>query len=283
MVMLGRTGNNLFQYALGRKLAARHGTRLVMDGSWFLASDWKAVSCLGRLPIRAELRRCCSLGSRVLRKVTGRHPWEFAGVPVWKEAAGAEGFDARFLEAPADCVLMGYFQSPRYFEDEAEALRAEMNLESLPWSGATRELAARLASEQSVAVHVRRTDFVGRAEFDLCGAAYYREAIGRMRDVLKGPRFHVFSDDPESCASFLTGRDVEVVPRSEESADPLRDLYLMSCARHQVIANSSYSWWAAWLGRQPGQRVVAPDRWLGGEISTPIGERLCEGWETIRV
>jgi hypothetical protein len=104
--------------------------------------------------------------------------------------------------------------------------------------------------------------------------------MARMRDGLGSPRFVMFSDDPSWCRSELAADDVEVV---EPAADPLHDLFLMSRARHQIIANSSYSWWAAWLAKSPAQRVIAPDRWFGGAMESPMPDRLCEGWETIDV
>lgn len=281
VVMLGRTGNNLFQYALGRVLAERHGVPLVMDASWFNAEGWRSVSCLRRLGLKAEIRRGWSLGSRVLRKLDGRHPWEFTGVPVMKEEVGRSGFDPSFLEAPADVVMMGYFQSPRYFEAISESLRAELDLGGLGWPRETMNLAEALSDEVSVAVHVRRTDFVGALEFDLCGMDYYLRAMEKMRSELTAPRFYLFSDDLGWCREHLKGSDARVVDFPEMAGDPLHDLFLMSCCRHHVIANSSYSWWAAWLGKSADQKVIAPDRWFGGDIEAPMVDRLESHWETL--
>ncbi len=281
IVMLGRTGNNLFQYALGRVLSKRHGVPLVMDASWFNAEGWGQVSCLKRLPLEATVRRGGSFGSRALRKVTGRHYWEWRGVPVLRERDGHGGFDPSFLKAPADCVLMGYFQSPRYFGDIEEELRETLDLSRLPWESATRDMARRLRESETVAVHARRTDFVGREEFDLCGPDYYERAMERLRQRLASPRFHFFSDDPAWCRGQFEGPDVEVVDFPVAAENPLHDLYLMSCARHHIIANSSYSWWAAWLARHEAQQVISPDRWFGGGIDAPMADRLCPGWETL--
>jgi hypothetical protein len=283
VVMLGRTGNNLFQYALGRVLSRRHDVPLVMDGSWFDRSGWRTAGCLSRLPLQGRVRRGSSLPSRLLRKLTGRHPWELCGLPVFKEVSGHTGFDPRFLGAPAECVLMGYFQSPRYFESIREELRRDLDMSELPWSLPTRALAERLEGQESVAVHVRRTDFVGRQEFDLCGPGYYREAMARLRRDLGLPCFFVFSDDPAWCRGTFAEEDVEIVEVPGTAQDPLHDLFLMSRARHHIIANSSYSWWAAWLAKRPGQRVLSPDRWFGGDIEAPMADRLCEGWETVSV
>lgn len=104
-----------------------------------------------------------------------------------------------------------------------------------------------------------------------------------MRREVGSPRFFVFSDDPAWCREALSGEDVEVMVVPGAPDDPLHDLHLMSRARHHIIANSSYSWWAAWLAKRDGQRVIAPDRWFGGGIDAPMEDRLCDGWRTLRV
>ena len=86
IVLLGRTGNHLFQYALGRVLAEKQGVPLVMDASWFNAEGWAEVSHFLKLPLKAKVVRRCSLGARALRKITGKHYWEYRGVPVLREA-----------------------------------------------------------------------------------------------------------------------------------------------------------------------------------------------------
>ncbi|MGE9271623.1 MAG: alpha-1,2-fucosyltransferase [Verrucomicrobiales bacterium] len=282
VVMLGRTGNNLFQYALGRVLAEKYGVPLVLDGSWFNAEGWKSVSCLLGLDLPLQIQRRFSYGSRLLRKLAGKHPWEFRGLPVLKERDGHTGFDERFLDAPEDCVLMGYFQSPKYFACMAPQLRKELDLTRLSWAAETRAYATRLREELSIAVHVRRTDFIGRKEFDVCGESYYRRAMEQMRDRCSGARFYVFSDDPRWCREHFIGSDVEVVALVGGVTNPFHDMFLMSCCRHHIIANSSYSWWAAWLARGEGQRVLAPDRWFGGGLDAPMADRLLESWDMVK-
>lgn len=281
--MLGRLGNNLFQYALGRVLAEKHGVPLVMDASWFNPAGWRAVKCLRELPGpaagRATVVRRASLGARALLKLSGRHYWEYRGVPVLREDERDPSFDPRFLSAPADCMLFGYFQSPLYFAGMEETLRAELALPEPRREGARAELAAGLGTSNAVAVHVRRGDYAGNPALDLCGPGYYRAAMARLRESLDRPRFFLFSDDPPWCAARLAADDVTLVPYEPERS-PLDDLQLMSLAGHHIIANSSYSWWAAWLGRKPGQRVLMPAEWFRG-VNAPAHEKQCAGWETI--
>ncbi len=283
VVMLGRLGNNMFQYALGRVLAEKHGVPLVMDASWFNAEGWGQVKCLKDLPGPAtgtvKVVRRCSLGARALLKATGKHYWEYRGIPILRENARDQSFDTGFFDASADCMLFGYFQSPLYFQGHEDMLRSELSTADLGLENGREELAARLRQPGSVAVHVRRTDYAGNPDLDLCGADYYRTAMQRMRGSIPAPRFFIFSDEPAWAAVHLQGADVESIPHPGQQS-PLTDLHLMSLANHHIIANSSYSWWAAWLGQKPGQRVLMPDRWFG-HVQVPIEEKRLPHWEIL--
>ncbi len=281
IVLLGRTGNHLFQYALGRVLAEKHGVELVLDGSWFNAAGWAEVSHFLKLPIRASVVRRMSLAARSLLKVTGRHYWEYRGVPVLKENPTDQSFDGSFLQAPADCMMFGYFQTPGYFSTIASSLRDELN--GLLGHGVNVSpcLAAQLAEPCAVAVHVRRADYLRNPLFEVCDRAYYRTAMERMRERLVNPRFYVFSDDPAWCREEFQAGDQVVVDAGKLAANPLHDLRLMSLASHHIIANSTYSWWAAWLGDKPGQRVMMPARWYARGIKAPIEEKRMPHWDIV--
>lgn len=281
VVLLGRTGNNMFQYALGRVLAEKHGVPLILDGSWFNAEGWAEVSHFLKLPLMAKVVRRCSLGARVLLKATGKHYWQYRGVPILREASHDQSFDRRLVEAPADCMMFGYFQSPLYFQSISESLRSELKSLIAAAVTAPGHLGARLASPASVAVHVRRKDYLDLPIFQVCDSNYYQEAISRMRARLPEARFFIFSDDPDWCRSQFHEADQEVVDLFPASTNPLHDLHLMSLASHHIIANSTYSWWAAWLGEKSGQRVFMPDRWYSRDIKAPISEKRCAHWEAI--
>ena len=281
ILLLGRTGNNLFQYAIGRMLAEKNRVPLVLDGSWFNETSWKEVSHFLRLPIKAQVRRHPSLPSRAMRKIAGRHYWEYRGVPVLREPGGDQRFDPAFLDAPADCMLYGYFQTPLYFASMAAEIRSE--LLGLFGGGVVIEtdLTEKISVPGSVAVHVRRTDFLKIPAHLVCGAEYYRKAMDTMRGLVPGARFHIFSDDPEWCRATFTEPDQEVIHEARMAANPLHDLLLMSRAPHHIIANSSYSWWAAWLGEKPGQQVMLPDRWFADGIHAPISEKRAAHWTVV--
>lgn len=289
IVLLGRTGNHLFQYALGRVLAEKHGVPLLLDASWFNAEGWAEVSHFLRLPIRAKVLRRLPLAARALRKLTGKHYWQYGRFPMIRENPEDQSFDPRFLDAPSDCLLFGYFQTPLYFEAIATDLRHELRglledayqIQTMGGSTLRNGLHDSLKSPQSVAIHVRRKDYLTHPVFQVCGSGYYQAAVERMRSRIPGARFFVFSDDPDWCRIHFTDEDHEIVDGGRRSIDPLHDLHLMSLASHHIIANSTYSWWAAWLADKPGQQVVMPDRWYARDIHAPIREKRLRDWEIV--
>ncbi|MFU8894423.1 MAG: alpha-1,2-fucosyltransferase [Luteolibacter sp.] len=287
IVLLGRTGNNLFQYALGRVLAAKHGVPLVLDASWFNGAGWREVSHFLKLPIQAEVRRRMHPPARLLRKLTGKHRWQFGGFPWLEEKPADHAFDPAFLDAPADCALFGYFQSWRYFASMEDELRSE--LKELLEMGCGQDARATVArasrpqpfsitSPDSVAVHVRRGDFLNHPTFQVCDTIYYRNAMDDMRARLGSPRFYIFSDDPDWCRQTFADSDTAILDSGKAAANPLHDLHLMSLASHHILANSSYSWWAAWIGKKPGQQVILPPRWFTKDIHAPMADK--DAWES---
>ena len=311
IVLLGRTGNIMFQYALGRVLARKHGVPLVLDASWYNAEGWAEISHFLKLPIKARVRRKFSLASRALRNFTGKHFWQLGRTPFLKERENDQSFDPQFLDAPSDCTLFGYFQTPLYFESMADELRAELKgliskgaRASCPQSSPVTE--NQLMQPTSVAVHVRRGDYLHHDCFKVCDTEYYQRSMCEMRERVPGAKFFIFSDDPDWCqeqfndfdvaaiigrrnnVTAITGRRNNVTAitgrrnhLAEKTAtddrryapNPLHDLYLMSMASHHIIANSTYSWWGAWLGAKPGQQVTMPDRWYAKDIIAPIDEK----------
>jgi hypothetical protein len=282
VVMLGRLGNNLFQYALGRALSEKHGVPLQLDASWFNGRTWPYVSPLGKLPgfasQKAKLARPFSFGSRALKKINGKHHWEYLGVPIIREKESDQSFDAALLQAPPDCVVFGYFQSPLYFQGIEHLIRSELSTEGLGLEFRHGNLAAQLRESNSVAVHVRRTDYVNNRNLYLPDAGYYKRAMDRMRDAVPSARFFVFSDDPHWCMGEFVSPDTTVLTHSDPY-QPLTDLHLMSLAANHIIANSSYSWWAAWLGKKEGQKVLMPNLWFKETIKAPIKEKMLPHWE----
>lgn len=195
------------------------------------------------------------------------------------EARSAEAFAA----LPEHVLLSGYWQSELYFRSIAETLVKEFAFPSLP-PGHAQDLACAIArAENAVAVHVRRGDYVTseRARSlhgGCCTPAYYRTAIGLLCSQIVQPHLFVFSDDPGWVrANFdFCGNPGEVVDLDSQTDAPHHDMQLMARCRHHVIANSSFSWWGAWLSRTDGI-IYAPTRWFA-DAPDKQPERCPAGW-----
>lgn len=248
VTLQGRLGNWLFQYAVGRVLALRVGTELALD-----------------LTEKRRFEDPFANHVRKLLKHFGLHArYEFRlpfsrRVPDYRETRW--GFNPEVLAFGDGAWLEGLFQSPRYFDGCEGQLRTELapRLDRIRRCDPSLEKA--IASTTSVAVHVRRTDYVAKVNHHLCTSVYYERALQLCRNQLGTPHFYIFSDEPEWCRVHLSAPDSTVVDtRAEPRA--IYDLALMSRCRHHIIANSTFSWWGAWLAQSEGQLVVAPDRWF---------------------
>jgi hypothetical protein len=165
-------------------------------------------------------------------------------------------FNEDMLQPPDPSTLCGYWQSEKYFESVKNAVRQEFTPES-PMRSQVEGLIDEIRHTNSVFVHVRRKDYVNLQHFHgMPTLAYYEEGLRRIEYVYPNTNVFIFSDDPEWCSQNFNHRVVEGTTKYE-------DLRLMSACRHGVLANSSFSWWAAWLGdTQEDRMVVAPARWF---------------------
>jgi hypothetical protein len=265
--LMGGLGNQMFQYAAGRALACRHGARLGLDLSWFgdMTGATPREYSLGVFPLCKNLSISnAAVGAaepaRGWRGLLSR--WRLQPATPFRLAVINEAETRRaeaFASLPEHVLLSGYWQSEMYFRSIAEILVKEFTMPPLP-SGHAQNL--RCAIEQvdnAVAVHVRRGDYVNSERTrsvhgGCCTPAYYRTTIGLLCSRIVRPRLFVFSDEP----GWVPG---EVVDLPSQAGAPHHDMQLMTLCRHHIIANSSFSWWGAWLSRTDGI-VCAPTRWF---------------------
>lgn len=277
--IIGGLGNQFFQYATARALADAAGTPLYLDCRGFSAYALRDFT-LGKYNIRAQMADDAILGRfpEWRRRLGRRLPWRGGRTGNWvfeKNMAFYPGLQ----EQRGDIYLDGYFQWERYFSAYADSIRADLALKGGVSAGA-RELEAQIGSTPSVAIHVRRGDYVthpvNRRMFGSCDQAYYRGALAYVQRQVGPVRPFVFSDDPAYARQLFADLDTAVFI-SGDSRDPTEDIHLMSTCSHHIIANSSFSWWGAWLGKKPGQVVVAPRPWFDWPAFAGINLEA-EGW-----
>jgi hypothetical protein len=271
----GGLGNQMFQYAAGFAAARRNGTDVVIDTT--LLND--------RTPRKNFTYRAYDLDVfgltprfTTLSELSVRFPLSglWFGVDAVSVAVGnligvrrviKEGSVRRFnfpIGAKKNLVLWGFWQSPEYFEGIEKEIRHQFNFR-VPLSGEAKELGEKIIATNSVAVHVRRGDYLtatSQRNLPVAGLEYYRRAAEYVVDRVIDPHFYVFSDDIAWCReSVKLPQAVTFVSDSLAGPKSSFHLQLMALCKHAVIANSTYSWWGAWLNTNPDKIVVAPKRW----------------------
>jgi len=262
----GGLGNQMFQYAAGVRLAAARQTRLKLDVSLLGARDVATPRRyeLGCFRISAERATPEELEALLAKRSLAAR----ISPRLDRRAAARERhfhYDPAVARLPDDTCLQGYWQSARYFEDSAERVRQEFRFRSEP-SGRNVELAEEIGARAAVSLHVRRGDYAAhaatRAYHGLCPVDYYHRAASYVAERVRDPIFVLFSDDPEWTRTHLDLRARTIAIEHNGPDDGAEDLRLMSLCRHHVIANSTFSWWGAWLCTKPEKIVTAPERWF---------------------
>lgn len=273
----GGLGNQLFQYAMGRALSLRTSLPLILDLASFdhvkshgggvdTVRDYALepfglgvkTQCIG-LPVPKARGFLGRLLRRVFRYVIRQQ----MGKKVYRESGYAFDPIAYSLREPV--WLEGYWQSHRYFEDFADVLRDELG-QPHNVSDATREMLGKISQTDAICLHVRRGDYVtnkyAAATHGLCELDYYARGLDIVLPGLRNPHCFIFSDDPDWVRSNLKLPVPMTVVDINGPDSAHQDLWLMCACKRFIIANSSLSWWGAWLSRSEKKLVVAPSKWF---------------------
>ncbi|MDR2358387.1 MAG: alpha-1,2-fucosyltransferase [Prevotellaceae bacterium] len=249
----GRLGNQMFQYAFFHYLLQSGETVWLDSTAPFIRQQGKI-----------ELERAFEAVAHNSRKLPywKARPFYLAG-DVLKKVFKKNLQTDREHPAKKAIWWKGYWQEYRYPDAVKDALLRDFRFAPVTDAG-NKKMLAMIDAANAVSIHVRRGDYVKprvRVAFgDICTVDYYREAIAYIRKKITNPTFFIFSDDllwvkqqlPVPDAVYVTGNT---------GLTAFRDLQLMSRCKHQIIANSTFSWWGAWLNQTPGKIVVAPAKW----------------------
>jgi hypothetical protein len=296
--LFGGLGNQMFQYAAGKALANRHGVQLEFDLGGFRVDRLRSF-LLDRLRVPETMlegdetptsTESSSHFFRARRRQRLERVLAFAGLPRLRSSRNSYRephfhFDPAFEVLGPDTEIFGYFQSERYFSSIANDVRRHFELRE-PLGREAQVAADRIAtSELPVSVHVRRGDYVRAATAAVHGlldADYYRKALAQIDDRVGGsPDLFVFSDDHAAAARVLDFVSPARVTYVQGDPDrPWEDMALIASCSHHVIANSSFSWWGAWLNRSPDKIVIAPRSWFTqkGLLTRDTRDLYPSGW-----
>jgi hypothetical protein len=266
--LIGGLGNQMFQYAAGRRLAIHHNTKLVLDRSWFGTKDptGAAVRCyeLDCFKIDATLTDKPAAnyeGAGIVSKL-GRK-LGFKNSNLINEPSG--GFHPKILFAPNGTILHGYWQNELYFRETSQIIRKDFTFLG-DHTAANKEAAKKIASTEAISLHVRRGDYVASSSTNQFHGTstldYYAAAIAYVTKLVKNPHFYVFSDDSKWTKQNIVSKHPMTFVDNNPPEKGYMDMRLMSDCKHHIIANSSFSWWGAWLNSNPNKVVVAPKQWF---------------------
>jgi hypothetical protein len=258
----GGLGSQMWQYAVGRGIRVSSGLPVSYDLSWY---DKRGMDMNRQFSREYQLDSV--FPNIALRKADDE---TIRLYQLYFDICAGTRFDfsESLLSSRMPRYMGGYYVNAKYVDFQGDDLRREFTFD-LDISGENETIFARIASAAcSVAVHVRRGDYVGSA-FDVVTAEYFRRAMDLTKRKLapRNPTFFIFSNDMAwSREAFRGMREELVFADVNDNDNGAADMYLMSECMHFVISNSSFSWWPAWLSRKSGEKIVVmPDRWLRNE------------------
>lgn len=264
--VFGGLGNQLFCYASARRLALTNNAELVVDDvSGFAYDDiYHRHYQLDHFNItcgKATATERLEPFSRVRRYL--KRKWNQPLTFSQRTYLMQEGidYDPRMLNfKPQGTVyLEGYWQSEDYFKDVADTLRQELKIKP-PTDATNLAMAAQIRSCKAVAVHVRFFDNPHASGINNAPGDYYSRAVETMERLVPDAHYFIFSDQPDAARARIPLPDVRVtlVKHNQGDEHAYADLWLMTLCQHFIIANSTFSWWGAWLATQPAKQVIAP-------------------------
>jgi hypothetical protein len=286
--LIGGLGNQMFQYAAGLSLANKKNTDLLLDTS-FLNEDSKGAYTkrhfeLDKFSIKEKiadkfiLQQFNFTENQLLIKIKKSIPGIFKRI-IFNEHQF--NFHPTFFKFPTNTYLNGFWQSEKYFVENRAVLLNNFSLKD-PLTAVAQEIENKIKSSTSVSLHIRRGDFLSLKSANhfhgFLPIEYYKQAIDFINSKVNNTTFFIFSDDIAWCKThfdFINSK--EFVDGKELGISTHEELILMSRCQHNITANSSFSWWGAWLNQNPNKLVIAPKNWFADKtINT--NDLIPESW-----
>jgi hypothetical protein len=244
--IIGGLGNQMFQYAMGKYLAVKHSTELKLDLSGFKNyKTWKFE--LDNLNVDYKKYQ-----KNIFKKYVRIQEKHFH-------------FDLEIMDLPDNVHIDGYWQSEKYFKSIRDHLLKDFVIKHTI-NEANQTILDNINSTNSVSLHVRRGDYITNPSASVlhgtCSLEYYNKAIKHITDNIDNPHFFLFSDDIEWVKSNIQINNQVTAVNINTIDNGYDDLRLMMNCKHNIIANSSFSWWGAWLNNNPEKIVLSPERWF---------------------
>ena len=272
--IIGGLGNQMFQYAFGYAASKENNTELKLDVSGFKAYDLRDYELdLFNVEENSKLK---SKYDSLLNKLNGKHN-TLLSKATRKILRGLLGFtkfyyqekeefvfDKGVFNIRTDTYFYGHWQNQKYFKKYRKELLEIFTLKSI--HSQTKEYQQKIIESESVSLHIRRGDYLTDAHTNsvhgICDMEYYKKAVTEVLKSKEQARFFIFSDDLDWVKGNLDFIDNKTFIEHKSDISGHEEMHLMSQCKHNIIANSSFSWWGAWLNQNSDKKVIAPRKWF---------------------
>jgi len=271
---LGRLGNQMFQFAstigiggklgIGVKFPIENCTKLEKAGPFIPEKN-------ENMEVKCDLLECFDIDPSYFTELDGM------GISSYYQEASFK-YDPGILNIRDSMTLIGYFQTEKYFLEHRDLILSQFTFKPQYFKSASdyvQSIRRNNIDKRIVSIHIRRGDYVMYPNHHpVCSKLYYRTAIDLIKSEIPDVKFLIFSDDPEWCKTEFFGEDYII----SDLADQYLELCAMSLCDHHIIANSSFSWWGAWLNKNSDKKVIAPSKWFGPAIDHDTSDLYCQNW-----
>lgn len=283
--VIGGLGNQMFQYAFYRNLKSKYSD-VKLDISAFKTYSLhngyelnKIFNIEEDIASEDEVNKLLKIPSnkgllyKLKRKILKKERTYF----IQKDF----GYKLDFLKTE-NIYLDGYWQSEKYFRNSKDTILKEFTFKK-DLTDKNKDMAELINGSNSVSIHIRRGDYITNPQAlkvhgGICDIQYYKHSIDIINNRVKNPKFFVFSDDMAWVKNNLSLKDCVYVDWNKNQ-DSYIDMQLMSLCKHNIIANSTFSWWGAWLNSNGNKIVIAPQKWFNTNVNTT--DLIPESWTKI--
>ncbi len=280
---MGGLGNQMFQYALGRRISLLQNTKLKVDISFL--SD-KSLNHTPRkyeldvfsanIPIasKTDLKIFSIASSTQVKRLL---PF-LLSFNIINESCYE--YNENIIKSPKYSLFIGYWQTEKYFLPIRDIIGQDFRFRTPP-VGKNASIAYEMSKQNAVSMHIRRGDYIRNEETNklhgICPPVYYAAALRYIQDRVKDIHLYIFSDEASWVKNNMTFNVPVTIVEHNKDGNSYADMQLMSLCKHNIIANSSFSWWGAWLNNNPEKIVVAPAAWFN-DTSINTKDLIPEGW-----
>lgn len=282
----GGLGNQLFQYAFARNMSIENNTNLKFDISWYKNSNnrfFKLNSFNTKIEIASNKEvvkyfKKDNLQRKIQKSIDLIKLIKFKKIITENDLS----FNDKYLNIGKNCYVNGYWQSEKYFKNIENIIRKEFTLKE-KINDNLFDIYKLIEKSNSISIHIRRGDYLSNKysrKYHVLQTEYYLKTIELITKKIKNPHFFIFSDDIKWAQDNLNINFNKTFIEPELGSKDYEELILMSKCKHNIIANSSFSWWGAWLNNNTDKIVIAPKDWYKIEAKKTC-DLILKSWITI--